>query len=117
MFNGGLMCDAGRLDQLLSNLVANAGTHGSRRKSNSLATTALNGSFVLSVTNADAKTLDHIILNLFKLFERTEQKESLQGLGLDLYIANQIANAHCGKMSATSDEERTLSRLEVPLQQ
>ncbi len=116
-FDGSLVCDAGRLDQLLSNLVANAVTHGSSAKSIVVKTRALNGKFVLSVANAGAKIPDHIIPSLFKPFERAEQSESLQGLGLGLYIADQIAKAHSGKISATSDEESTIFRLEVPLQQ
>ncbi|MFZ5964625.1 PAS domain-containing sensor histidine kinase [Thalassococcus sp. BH17M4-6] len=116
-FEGTLVCDAPRLDQLLSNLVANAVTHGSRNKPILVATGAEGECFVLSVTNPGKRIPDNILSNLFKPFERGDESASLQGLGLGLYIADQIAKAHSGQISATSDGDNTVFRLEIPLQQ
>ena len=114
-FDGLLICDAARLDQLLSNLVANAVTHGSRNKPILVATTAERGCFVLTVTNPGKQIPDAILSNLFEPFKRGEESASLQGLGLGLYIADQIARAHSGSLNATSDGENTVFRLEIPL--
>lgn len=114
-FDGALTCDAARLDQLLSNLVANAVTHGSQDESISVVTKAVDGFFMLSVTNSGTKIPDDVIPNLFKPFERTEEGASLQGLGLGLYIADQIAKAHSGELTVTSTEDRTVFELAIPL--
>jgi PAS domain S-box-containing protein len=114
-FDGSLVCDPARLDQLLSNLVANAVTHGSRDKLILVKTEPVNGSFVLSVTNSGKAIPQDILLNLFKPFQRADESASLQGLGLGLYIADQIAQAHSGEITVTSNEESTVFRLAIPL--
>jgi len=116
-FDNGLICDAPRLDQLLSNLVANAVTHGSRDKPIVVATFEENDCFVLSVTNSGKRIPKETLSNLFKPFERADETDSLQGLGLGLYIADQIARAHSGKIAATSNETGTVFRLDIPLEQ
>ncbi|MEL7516768.1 MAG: PAS domain-containing sensor histidine kinase [Pseudomonadota bacterium] len=114
-FESNLVCDPARLDQLLSNLVANAVTHGSRDKPISITTESVDGSFVLLVSNSGKKVPQDILINLFKPFERAGASDSLQGLGLGLYIADQIAKAHSGQINATSDQDLTTFRLEIPL--
>lgn len=114
-FDSTLVCDPARLDQLLSNLVANAVTHGSRDKPILVKTMSVDGSFVLTVTNSGEAIPPDILSNLFKPFERADKSVSLQGLGLGLYIADQIARAHFGEISVTSNEERTVFRLAIPL--
>ena len=114
-FKGTLVCDASRLDQLLSNLVANAVTHGAEDKPIRVATAAEGRCFVLTVTNAGEKIPEEILANLFQPFKRGDERASLQGLGLGLYIADQIAKAHGGQIGVTSDEQSTKFRLEIPL--
>ena len=116
-FDRPLVCDTARLDQLLSNLVANAVTHGSRDKPIIVATSEENGCFVLSVMNSGKRIPQNTLSNLFKPFERADESDSLQGLGLGLYIADQIAKAHSGKIAAISDETGTVFRLDIPLGQ
>ncbi|MEJ6401310.1 PAS domain-containing sensor histidine kinase [Yoonia sp. 2307UL14-13] len=115
-FEDVLVCDAARLDQLLSNLVANAVTHGPQDEPISVVTDKADGSFVLSVGNSGNKIPGDVIPNLFKPFERTEEGASLQGLGLGLYIADQIAKAHSGELNVTSSEDRTVFTLAIPLE-
>ena len=42
---------------------------------------------------------------LFEPFSRSEAGQRCEGLGLGLYIASQIATAHNGSLSVTSDRE------------
>ncbi|APX10569.1 PAS domain-containing sensor histidine kinase [Tateyamaria omphalii] len=114
-FDGALLCDAARLDQLLSNLVANAVTHGSRDEPISVVTEEVDGLFVLSVANSGQAIPQDVLVNLFKPFERADKSASLQGLGLGLYIADQIAKAHSGAIGVTSNDDRTVFRLAIPL--
>ena len=116
-FETALVCDPARLDQLLSNLVANAVTHGSSNKPITVATYEENGHFVLSVENSGKRIPKDALSNLFEPFVRADKSDSLQGLGLGLYIADQIAKAHCGKIAATSDATGTVFRLDIPLEQ
>lgn len=115
-FEGALMCDAARLDQLLSNLVANAVTHGSQDEPITVITDKADVSFMLSVGNSGKKIPDDAMANLFEPFERTEEGASLQGLGLGLYIADQIARAHSGELTVTSTDDRTVFSLTIPLE-
>ncbi|MEL6452750.1 MAG: PAS domain-containing sensor histidine kinase [Pseudomonadota bacterium] len=114
-FDGHLNCDPARLDQLLSNLVANAVTHGSIDTPIRVKTEAADGCFVLSVTNSGKAIPKDIRANLFKPFERSDESPSLQGLGLGLYIADQIAKAHSGEISVTSNAQSTVFRFAIPL--
>ncbi|WP_299046343.1 PAS domain-containing sensor histidine kinase [uncultured Tateyamaria sp.] len=114
-FDGALLCDAARLDQLLSNLVANAVAHGAQDDPISVVTDEVDGFFVLSVANSGQAIPPDILSNLFKPFERADKSASLQGLGLGLYIADQIAKAHGGEIGVTSNDDRTVFRLAIPL--
>ena len=115
-FDGVLLCDPARLDQLLSNLVANAVMHGTQDEPISVVTDEAEGRFVLSVANSGKKIPDALLSNLFEPFERVEEGASLQGLGLGLYIVDQIAKAHSGELTVTSTEERTMFKLAIPLE-
>jgi signal transduction histidine kinase len=51
--------------------------------------------------------------SLFEPYTRGE-RPSQQGLGLGLYIASQIAKAHGGSLSATSNPHETRFVFEMP---
>ncbi len=104
-----------RLDELLSNLLANAVTHGSKSKPIFVRSENCDGQFVLSVTNSGKPIPADILPDLFKPFSRSEGDNSLQGLGLGLYITSQIAKAHGGVVEAISNKAETTFRLKIPL--
>jgi signal transduction histidine kinase len=111
----GLCCDRERVTQLLSNLIANALAHGAPDGPVTVRAAIADGEFVLSVHNYGhpiaAQTLDH----LFQPFTRPLSAAPRQGLGLGLYIANQIALAHGGRMEVISDKQRgTLFSFHLP---
>ena len=101
----GVYCDALRISQLLSNLLGNAVTHGSISEPIVLNAWAENDEFVISLTNQGTPIASHLIPLLFEPFSRSEAGQRCEGLGLGLYIASQIATAHNGSLSVTSDSE------------
>lgn len=114
-FEGAVKCDSSRLDQLLSNLLANAVTHGSKSKPIFVRTENSDGQFVLSVVNSGRPIPAVAMHTLFDPFSRSDGDSSLQGLGLGLYITSQIAQAHGGVVDALSNQTETTFRLKFPL--
>lgn len=99
--------DADRVAQLLSNLLANAMVHGHPNLPVVVKAVVADGVFELSVTNGGAAIPDPVRPGLFRPFNRTAISEVREGLGLGLYIARQIALAHGGDLTMTSDDKET----------
>ena len=109
-------CDEGRIGQLLSNLLANGLTHGDPERPVRIRS-AVNGDwFELSVTNAGEPIPQEVARDLFKPFVRASAKANLQGLGLGLYIASEIARAHKGRLSVSSTDDETCFTFRRPRQ-
>ena len=98
-------CDLGRLQQIASNLLANALTHGQPQTPVKISAKADANDFVLEVWNAGdpipAESLDMI----FEPFWRHSVSANRNGLGLGLHICSQIVRAHRGGISVTSTRE------------
>lgn len=107
-------CDAGRIGQLLSNLVANAITHGAPDVPIKVYGRDRDGTITLSVTNGGAPIPPAAMAGLFKPFVRATARPSQQGLGLGLYIASEIARAHGGTLDVVSDAEATTFTFRMP---
>ncbi|UHC81235.1 GAF domain-containing sensor histidine kinase [Pseudomonas sp. NIBR-H-19] len=101
----GVYCDALRISQLLSNLLGNAVTHGSISEPIVLNAWTENDEIVISLTNQGTPIAPQLMPLLFEPFSRSEAGQRCEGLGLGLYIASQIATAHNGSLSVTSDSE------------
>jgi signal transduction histidine kinase len=101
----GVYCDPLRISQLLSNLLGNAVTHGSIAEPILLKGFAEGDEIVISLTNQGTPIPPALMPLLFEPFSRSEAGQRHEGLGLGLYIAGQIANAHNGTLSVTSDRE------------
>ena len=108
-------CDRARLAQLLSNLVANALAHGASEEPVLVHASTLGGAFELSVANQGEPIPPSTIERLFQPFFRVAARPSQQGLGLGLYIASEIAKAHGGSLSVTSDKSETRFTFRMPL--
>jgi signal transduction histidine kinase len=102
-----ISCDGKRIAQLFSNLLANALTHGDKDAPITVVALSEHGKFKLSVSNAGEKIPKEKLNGLFKPFYRGNLKSDSQGLGLGLFIAQEIAIAHGGALKATSTEEET----------
>lgn len=106
--------DGARIGQLLSNLLANALTHGAPDQPIRVAASTSDAGFVLSIANGGVPIDPDVMPKLFQPFFRGEARESQQGLGLGLYIASEIARAHGGELSAVSDATETRFTLVIP---
>lgn len=104
-------CDPSRIGQLLSNLLANAITHGSPDGAIRVKAVVVDGQFELTVANPGEPIPAEVAEHLFKPFVRASAKPSHAGLGLGLYIASEIARAHHGTLTVNSTETETLFRL------
>jgi signal transduction histidine kinase len=101
--------DSARLTQLVSNLIANALKHGG----DPIEVTVRPGAddtIVLEVRNR-GEILPHLRDHLFEPFFTSDQRS---GIGLGLYIAREIANAHAGELELVDAEGETLFRLTLP---
>lgn len=106
-------CDRARIAQLLSNLVANALTHGTDAPIKVRASLD-GGALELSVENQGDAIPPDVLARLFEPFYRGPSDSRNQGLGLGLYIASEIARAHGGTLTATSTSEATRFVLRIP---
>jgi phosphoserine phosphatase RsbU/P len=108
-------CDRSRIGQMVSNLLGNALTHGSADTPVRVSASTDNGMFELWVANAGEPIPDAAMAHLFLPFFRGQVRASLQGLGLGLHIASEIARAHDGTLTATSTAEETRFTFRMPL--
>jgi signal transduction histidine kinase len=109
-----VFCDAARLAQLLSNLLANALTHGAADGPVRVDAEAADGELRLRVANGGRPIEPARRARLFHPFARGEGRQP-EGLGLGLYIASEIARAHGGRLEVESGEEETVFTLVMPL--
>ena len=97
-----LHCDPARIAQLLSNLLKNALVHGSDHAPVRVSASMAGGEFVLSVANQGGELPQGVIDHLFKPYWRATSRSGSEGLGLGLYIVDQIARAHRGTIEVSS---------------
>ncbi len=107
--------DHQRIAQMLSNLLGNAVTHGSPEAPIRVDASVSEGHLHLSVANSGDPIPKQSLPKLFQPFKRGEGNASLQGLGLGLYIASQIAEAHGGSLVVHSDETETRFTFRMPV--
>ena len=114
----GVCCDRERVTQLLSNLLANALNHGDAHSPVDVSARIEHQVFILGVHNQGAPIAAVVMAQLFQPFSRPLDGTPQSGLGLGLYIANQIAVAHGGRMEVVSSREAgTLFSFRLPLDQ
>jgi phosphoserine phosphatase RsbU/P len=101
---GTLRCDAKRIEQLLSNLLANAVEHGTARTPIGVSIEGDEQSFAIEVTNEGPPIPPDKMPHLFEPYFRGQGGRH-NGLGLGLYIVSEIAKAHGGKVEVTSAEK------------
>ncbi|RIV84515.1 PAS domain-containing sensor histidine kinase [Aurantiacibacter zhengii] len=107
-------CDAPRIQQSLSNLLANAVTHGDMSRPVTVEYRTQPEHFVIAVRNAGGQISEQGRANLFQPFFRGTPDESKQGLGLGLYIVSQIVSAHGGEIDVASENGETRFTMTIP---
>ena len=105
--------DPERIGQLLSNLLGNAVTHGSAAHPVEVHAAATKGEFTLSVSNGGKAIPPEALPNLFKPFTRASVDKTSGGLGLGLFIASKIAEAHGGSLTVISDDAETRFTMKI----
>jgi signal transduction histidine kinase len=108
-------CDRNRIAQLFSNLLGNAVKHGSSDSRVRVQASTGERAFKLSVSNSGAAIPPSTLPRLFQPFTRGTGGTNPQGLGLGLYIANEIARAHGGMLTVTSSPAETRFTFQMPL--
>lgn len=108
-------CDPARLAQLLSNLLGNALTHGSKCGPVVVRAITTREAFELSVANPGKAIPAEIQALLFQPFARAHHGPGEGGLGLGLYIASEIARVHGATLTLASDASETCFTFRMPL--
>jgi signal transduction histidine kinase len=114
--NRSVRCDLGRLQQVASNLLANALTHGRPHSPVKFTAHADAKDLILQVWNAGDPIPAESINKIFEPFWRHTVSASRNGLGLGLHICSHIVRAHEGQISVTSSAAHgTLFTARLPL--
>jgi signal transduction histidine kinase len=103
---GRIICDIDRIQQLASNLLSNALTHGSADRPVTIKAIVESDELVLSVWNDGEPIPQNNIGKIFAPFWRRSTAANRHGLGLGLHICSQIVHAHKGTIGVTSSRER-----------
>ena len=109
--------DATRISQMLSNLIANAIQHGAETTPITVTAGVESDEIVLQVHNDGPPIPPAKLPVIFDLLKSSaeEAKESSH-LGIGLYIAREIVEAHSGKISVTSTaQDGTTFVVRLPL--
>jgi signal transduction histidine kinase len=101
--NRTILCDVGRLQQVVSNLLGNALSHGAAHRPVHFTATADDAYLVLEVWNDGDPIPAGSIGKIFSPFWRHTVSKDRGGLGLGLHICSQIIRAHHGQISVTSE--------------
>ena len=107
-------CDRTRMEQLLSNLLGNALTHGSADEPVRVHGFTRDGVFELSVANHGQPIAPAALGSIFQPFVRGTVRANQEGLGLGLYISSEIARAHGGTLDVVSTADETRFTLRMP---
>jgi two-component system, sensor histidine kinase and response regulator len=105
--------DPERLLQLFANLMTNAFIHGRPGEPIRVAITGRGHELLVVVRNQGAIPRD-VLPTLFEPFRSARRSSASGGLGLGMYIAQQIARAHDGDITVTTDEVATTVTVTLP---
>lgn len=109
-----LPVDPGRLAQLLANLLSNALTHGASDAPVAVTARVSASEFELAVSNGGPPIPESSLAQLFQPFFRANPQTRGEGLGLGLFIAHAIAEAHGATLTASSVPGSTRFSFRLP---
>lgn len=106
--------DPSRIGQLFSNLLGNAVAHGDPNGVIRISASVTDRRLEIEVSNSGEPIPEAARAHLFQPFYRGRVKPHQQGLGLGLFIASEIAQAHDGRIEVESDAETTRFTFRMP---
>ncbi|MEW7850247.1 ATP-binding protein [Massilia aurea] len=109
--------DSGRLGQVLSNLMSNARHHGEPGTAVTVCLRAGGDYASVEVANAGQAIAPETVATLFNPFKRASMNNprNRTGMGLGLYIAQQIVREHQGELAYRYADGRVIFALRLPL--
>jgi signal transduction histidine kinase len=112
-----VLADAGRLGQVISNLLSNARHHGDPNHPITIRLAPRDGLAVLEIANAGAPIPEETAGSLFNPFKRgsLNNPRNRTGMGLGLYIAQQIVREHDGEIDYRYEDGRVIFTVRLPL--
>lgn len=102
---GPVACDVGRMQQLVSNLLSNALTHGSPQTPVEMLASTTPEGLVIAVRNYGPPIPEGSIDKIFQPFWRETTSHDRRGLGLGLHICAQIVRGHGGTLTVSSSQD------------
>ncbi|AKU93034.1 PAS domain S-box protein [Vulgatibacter incomptus] len=108
--------DSGRIEQVLDNLLSNAVKYSSPKSTIEIQVSRADHGLEVAVSNRGEGITSEELPHVFRRFQRSASASRTEGLGLGLYIAKGIVEAHGGRIRAESTPgETTTFRFELPL--
>lgn len=95
-------CDSTRVAQIATNLISNAIKYGNGKAIN-VSVSAKARDVIIAVQDNGEGISSEQQARIFERFERANQDSGIAGLGLGLYITQQIVEAHHGTISVQSE--------------
>ncbi|WP_314947746.1 GAF domain-containing sensor histidine kinase [Bradyrhizobium cosmicum] len=114
---GNVRIDVLRIGQMLSNLLGNAISYGDASQPIKVLASTIEAGFDISVVNKGEPIPAETMPRLFTAFDRGDVLPNQKGLGLGLYIAQEIARAHGGSIVASSVRDETVFTASFPTPQ
>ena len=105
-------CDHHKMGRAFANLIGNAIKHGNPQQNIEINAFVQNDNFIFSVTNEISYPQSSDLTELFKPFVKGTNSN---GLGLGLFIANEIAKIHKGKIMVNLEDNKITFNLMIPL--
>jgi light-regulated signal transduction histidine kinase (bacteriophytochrome) len=112
-----VLADGGRLGQVVSNLLSNARHHGEPNQPITIGLVPRDGLAVLEIANAGAPIPAETEAALFNPFKRSSlnNPRNRTGMGLGLYIAQQIVREHEGEIDYRHEHGKVIFAVRLPL--
>lgn len=111
-----LMADTDRIAQVVTNLMGNARQHGAPRQPIMVTAAKTDDGITLSVINHGGPIAEDVLAHLFSPFkpESVGQSRNRSGLGLGLYIAEQVVRDHGGDISVQCRDGLVIFTVTLP---